>query len=81
MKTWDLNLLRALDALLATGSVTAAAERLHLSVAATSHTLARAREAMGDPLFVRARPRRASASSMGEGSPCRGVTATWVAAR
>lgn len=54
MKTWDLNLLRALDALLATGSVTAAAERLHLSVAATSHTLARAREAMGDPLFVRA---------------------------
>ena len=54
MKVWDLNLLRALDALLATGSVTAAAERLHLSVPATSHTLARAREAMGDPLFVRA---------------------------
>lgn len=54
MKSWDLNLLRALDALLATGSVTAAAERLHLSVPATSHTLARAREAMGDPLFVRA---------------------------
>lgn len=54
MKSWDLNLLRALDALLVTGSVTAAAERLHLSVPATSHTLARAREAMGDPLFVRA---------------------------
>jgi DNA-binding transcriptional LysR family regulator len=54
MKAWDLNLLRALDALLATGSVTAAAERLHLSVPATSHTLARAREALGDPLFVRA---------------------------
>jgi DNA-binding transcriptional LysR family regulator len=54
MKSWDLNLLRALDALLATGSVTAAAERLHLSVPATSHTLARAREAIGDPLFVRA---------------------------
>jgi len=54
MKSWDLNLLRALDALLATGSVTNAAERLHLSVPATSHTLARAREAMGDPLFVRA---------------------------
>lgn len=54
MKSWDLNLLRALDALLATGSVTAAAERLHLSVPATSHTLARAREALGDPLFVRA---------------------------
>jgi DNA-binding transcriptional LysR family regulator len=54
MRTWDLNLLRALDALLATGSVTAAAERLHLSVPATSHTLARARSVMGDPLFVRA---------------------------
>lgn len=54
MKVWDLNLLRALDALLATGSVTAAAERLHLSVPATSHTLARARETMGDPLLVRA---------------------------
>jgi len=54
MKAWDLNLLRALDALLATGSVTAAAERLHLSVPAASHTLARAREALGDPLFVRA---------------------------
>lgn len=54
MKPWDLNLLRALDALLVSGSVTAAAERLHLSVPATSHTLARAREAMGDPLFVRA---------------------------
>ena len=54
MKTWDLNLLRALDALLVTGSVTAAAERLHLSVPATSHTLARAREALSDPLFVRA---------------------------
>ncbi|MDO8456945.1 MAG: LysR family transcriptional regulator [Burkholderiaceae bacterium] len=54
MKSWDLNLLRALDALLATGSVTHAAERMHLSVPATSHTLARAREAMGDPLFVRA---------------------------
>jgi len=54
MKTYDLNLLRTLDALLAAGSVTAAAERLHLSVPATSHALARLREVIGDPLLVRA---------------------------
>ena len=54
MKTYDLNLLRTLDALLDAGSVTAAAERLHLSVPATSHALARLREVIGDPLLVRA---------------------------
>lgn len=54
MKTYDLNLLWALHVLLESGSVTAAAERLHLSVPATSHTLARLRDAMGDPLLVRA---------------------------
>ena len=54
MKTYDLNLLRALDALLVTGSVTAAAERMHLSTPAMSHTLARLREVFGDPLLVRA---------------------------
>lgn len=54
MKTYDLNLLRTLDALLATGSVTGAAARLHLSVPATSHALARLREITGDPLLVRA---------------------------
>lgn len=54
MKTYDLNLLRALQVLLESASVTLAAERLHLSVPATSHTLARLREAMGDPLLVRA---------------------------
>ncbi len=54
MKHYDLNLLRALDALLATGSVTAAAERMHLSTPAMSHTLARLREVFGDPLLVRA---------------------------
>ncbi|MBN9430550.1 MAG: LysR family transcriptional regulator [Burkholderiales bacterium] len=53
-RSHDLNLLRTLDALLDTGSVTAAAERLHLSVPATSHALARLREAVGDPLLVRA---------------------------
>ncbi|MBX3657335.1 MAG: LysR family transcriptional regulator [Ramlibacter sp.] len=54
MKTYDLNLLRVLDALLQTSSVTQAAEQLHLSVPATSHALARLREAAGDPLLVRA---------------------------
>jgi DNA-binding transcriptional LysR family regulator len=54
MKTYDLNLLRTLDALLTAGSVTGAAERLHLSVPATSHALARLRELTGDPLLVRA---------------------------
>ncbi len=50
----DLNLLRALDALLKTGSVTQAAERLGLSVSAMSRNLSRLRTATGDPLFVRA---------------------------
>lgn len=50
----DLNLLRVFDALLQTGSVTAAAERLHLSIPATSRALSRLRRAMGDPILVRA---------------------------
>lgn len=50
----DLNLLVALDTLLAEGSVAKAASRLSLSPSAMSHTLARLREATGDPLLVRA---------------------------
>jgi DNA-binding transcriptional LysR family regulator len=50
----DLNLLKALDVLLAEGSVTAAADRLNLSVPATSRTLARIRTAFDDPILVRA---------------------------
>ncbi|AXB42747.1 LysR family transcriptional regulator [Amycolatopsis albispora] len=50
----DLNLLRVFDALLKDGSVTAAAERLHLSIPATSRALGRLRRAMGDPILVRA---------------------------
>lgn len=50
----DWNLLAALDVLLAEGSVTAAAERLHLSVPATSRTLSRIRQTFGDPILVRA---------------------------
>jgi DNA-binding transcriptional LysR family regulator len=50
----DLNLLRVFDALLAEGSVTAAADRLHLSIPAASRALGRLRRAMGDPILVRA---------------------------
>jgi DNA-binding transcriptional LysR family regulator len=50
----DWNLLSALDVLLAEGSVTGAADRLHLSVPATSRTLGRIRRAFGDPILVRA---------------------------
>jgi len=50
----DLNLLFALDALLAEGGVTRAGRRLGLSQSAMSRTLARLRETTGDPLLVRA---------------------------
>ncbi|OIN53002.1 LysR family transcriptional regulator [Pseudomonas azotoformans] len=50
----DLNLLITLDALLAEGSVAAAAKRLRLSASAMSRALARLRETTGDPLLVRA---------------------------
>ncbi|KJS62982.1 LysR family transcriptional regulator [Streptomyces rubellomurinus] len=50
----DLNLLRALDALLQESSVTRAAERLGTSPAAASRMLGRLRRAVGDPLLVRA---------------------------
>lgn len=50
----DLNLLVALDVLLSENSVARAAQRLQLSPSAMSRTLARLREATGDPLLVRA---------------------------
>jgi DNA-binding transcriptional LysR family regulator len=50
----DLNLLFALDVLLAEGSVARAGRRLRLSPSAMSRALARLREATGDPLLVRA---------------------------
>ena len=50
----DLNLLFTLDVLLAEGSVARAARRLRLSPSAMSRSLARLREATGDPLLVRA---------------------------
>ncbi|MDP9899227.1 LysR family transcriptional regulator [Variovorax ginsengisoli] len=54
MKSYDLNLLVALDALLATCSVTKAAEQLNLSTPAMSHTLARIRDVFDDAILVRA---------------------------
>ncbi|MFT3770411.1 MAG: LysR family transcriptional regulator [Minicystis sp.] len=48
----NLNLLPALEALLETRSVSAAARRTHVSQSAMSHSLARLREALGDPLLV-----------------------------
>jgi DNA-binding transcriptional LysR family regulator len=54
MPETDLNLLKALDVLLAEGSVAGAARRLGLSASAMSRTLARLRAATGDPLLVRA---------------------------
>ncbi|MBK4714889.1 MULTISPECIES: LysR family transcriptional regulator [Tenebrionibacter/Tenebrionicola group] len=50
----DLNLLKALDALIDEGSVTRAAQRLSLTQPAVSGMLARLREYFNDPLFVRA---------------------------
>lgn len=50
----DLNLLVALEVLLAEGNVSRAARRLRLSPSAMSRTLARLRETTGDPLLVRA---------------------------
>lgn len=49
----SLQHLRALDVLLATGSVTRAALRLGVSQSALSHTLAALRQVVGDPLLVR----------------------------
>jgi DNA-binding transcriptional LysR family regulator len=49
----DLNLLKALHAVLTEGSVSAAARKLHITPSAVSHQLARLRIHAGDPLFVR----------------------------
>jgi DNA-binding transcriptional LysR family regulator len=49
----DLNLVLALDALLAERHVTRAAARLGITQSAASHALARLRDLLGDPLLVR----------------------------
>ena len=51
----DLNLLRLLQTLYATRSVSEAGRRLGLSQPAASNALARLRDALGDPLFIRTR--------------------------
>ena len=51
-KGLDLNLLVALDAMVETHSVSAAARRLHLSQPAMSAALSRLRDYFGDELFV-----------------------------
>jgi DNA-binding transcriptional LysR family regulator len=54
MQSIDLNLLIALDALLAEGSIIGAARRMNLSPPAMSRTLGRIRHAFGDEILVRA---------------------------
>jgi len=54
LRNMDLNLLRALDALLDERNVTRAAARLALTQPAMSGILQRLRDSFGDPLFVRA---------------------------
>jgi len=53
LRSIDVNLLVALDALLDECSVTRAAERMDISQSAMSRTLGRLRELLGDPLLVR----------------------------
>jgi len=50
----DLNLLVVLDAIFTEGGITQAAAKLNLTQPAVSHALARLRDILGDPLFVRA---------------------------
>jgi LysR family transcriptional regulator, nod-box dependent transcriptional activator len=70
----DLNLLVALDALLAEKSVSLAAERIFLSQSATSSALGRLRDYFGDDLLV-VKGRQMVLTSRGEGlvEPVRAV--------
>jgi DNA-binding transcriptional LysR family regulator len=53
LKSLDLNLLVALEALLKEANVSRAARRIGLSQPAASHALQRLRDVVGDPLLVR----------------------------
>jgi DNA-binding transcriptional LysR family regulator len=53
MAQWDLNLLHLFNLLFEERSVSAVARRLNLTQSAVSHSLARLREMVGDPLFTR----------------------------
>jgi DNA-binding transcriptional LysR family regulator len=52
LRNVNLNLLPALEALLETRNVSAAARRSHVSQSAMSHSLAKLRDLLGDPLLV-----------------------------
>lgn len=52
-RTFDLNLLRVFDTVMAEGSLTRAAETLAMTQPAVSHAVRRLREAVGEALFVR----------------------------
>lgn len=52
-QTFDLNLLRVLDAMLREPNTTRVSQRLAMSQPAVSAALGRLRRALGDPLFVR----------------------------
>ena len=52
-RTFDLNLLRVFDAVMAEGSLTRAAAGLAMTQPAVSQSLRRLRQAVGDELFVR----------------------------
>ena len=53
LRSLDLNLLTVFEAIYEVGTVGGAADRLALSQSATSHALARLRDACKDDLFVR----------------------------
>lgn len=53
LKTLDLNLLRAFDALMTERNVTRAGLQMNMSQSSMSHALGRLRRLTGDPLFVR----------------------------
>src|ERR1043165_4635427 len=53
LRRFDLNLLIVFDVLMAERSVTRAAERLGRTQSAVSHSLARLRAQLGDPLLIK----------------------------
>jgi DNA-binding transcriptional LysR family regulator len=68
----DGRMLRTFLAVLETGSVTAAADRLGLTQSAVSHALERLRELLGEPLFVKSgRGIAATARAEGLAAPAR----------
>ncbi|MFG0605871.1 LysR family transcriptional regulator [Vibrio mimicus] len=53
LRDYDLNLLTVFDAVMTLGSVSKAADKLNMTSAAVSQNLARLRDQVGEPLFVR----------------------------